>query len=93
MRALFRLPDRGVAALTGEVHFSFVALGDAKVHTLLMGQSSTEGGSMSKTVHVLVVGGEPVHFATAAAARRYIEALPPARRDEVAYLGTVEVQS
>lgn len=58
-----------------------------------MGQSNTEGGSMNKTAHVLVVGGEPVHFATAAAARRYIEALPPARRDEVAYLGTVEVQS
>lgn len=49
MRALFRLSDRGVAALTGEVHF-FVALGDAKVHTLLMGQSNTEGGAMSEAI-------------------------------------------
>jgi len=45
----------------------------------------------TKTVHVLSLGGEPIHFETAAAARRFLDALPAGRRCECAYLGTVEV--
>jgi hypothetical protein len=45
----------------------------------------------TKTVHVLSLGGEPIHFASAAAARRFLDALPAGRRCECAYLGTREV--
>jgi len=51
----------------------------------------TKATKATKAVHVLSIGGEPRHFATAAAARRFLASLPEARRCECAYLGTVEV--
>jgi hypothetical protein len=45
----------------------------------------------TKTVHVLMIGGEPRHFPTATAARRFLDSLPPARRVEASYAGTREV--